>query len=461
MDDPRPERLAGTSLFDTNSTNSKEFIQNQIVKCIDLAKGGVHGVLYVVSVKNRFTAEEAAVLDSLQLLFGPDIINYMVVVFTGGDELENDGVAGSDATRTAQRRRRHLPHSPTTASSSGPLSVAQLPAGLRHLCRRLAGSSTQRRQPQPPPPAVNETGGSRPPHGRRPLARGTKPTTQHSVHCTARFRTLPNQPARSANPYSTDTQSSATSPVRTVRTPSQRRAKFCDGVAGSDAAHTAQRRRRRLPRSSATASSSGPHSATPLPAGLRRLRRRLAGSSTQRRQPLPPPPAVNETGGPCPPRGRRPLARSTKPSMQHSVHCTVRFRTLPNQPARSANPYSTNTQSSATSPVRTVRTPSQWRAKFCDGLTVVKFHRYRGALALLQALRALVRRRCRPSKPDPTITGFFSAPASSYLRPPVTLQSSDPYRLRSPTLPLPGNPSSSQRFSALPPYGHLTSASQP
>ncbi|XP_057817478.2 immune-associated nucleotide-binding protein 9 [Cryptomeria japonica] len=84
------------SLFDTNSTNSKEFIQNQIVKCIDLAKGGVHGVLYVASVKNRFTAEEAAVLDSLQLLFGPDIINYMVVVFTGGDELVNDGVTFQD-----------------------------------------------------------------------------------------------------------------------------------------------------------------------------------------------------------------------------------------------------------------------------------------------------------------------------------------------------------------------------
>ncbi|KAH9330420.1 hypothetical protein KI387_002528, partial [Taxus chinensis] len=77
-------------LFDTNV--SKEFLQKELVKCIDLAKDGVHGVLYVVSLQNRFTPEEAAVLDSLQMLFGPKIVNYMVVLFTGGDMLEKKGL---------------------------------------------------------------------------------------------------------------------------------------------------------------------------------------------------------------------------------------------------------------------------------------------------------------------------------------------------------------------------------
>ncbi|XP_057817477.2 immune-associated nucleotide-binding protein 9 [Cryptomeria japonica] len=76
--------------FDTNSKNSKEYLQNEVAKCVDLAKDGVHGVLYVVSVKNRFTEEEAGLLNSLQFLFGPEIVKYVVVVFTGGDELEND-----------------------------------------------------------------------------------------------------------------------------------------------------------------------------------------------------------------------------------------------------------------------------------------------------------------------------------------------------------------------------------
>jgi hypothetical protein len=44
----------------------------------------------VLSVKNRFTAEEAAALETLQMLFGEKILNYMVVIFTGGDELEEN-----------------------------------------------------------------------------------------------------------------------------------------------------------------------------------------------------------------------------------------------------------------------------------------------------------------------------------------------------------------------------------
>ncbi|KAH9330401.1 hypothetical protein KI387_002509, partial [Taxus chinensis] len=73
-------------LFDTDET--LEFTQREIVKCIDLAKDGVHGVLLVVSAKKRFTPEEAETVDILQMLFGPRILNYMVVIFTGGDKLE-------------------------------------------------------------------------------------------------------------------------------------------------------------------------------------------------------------------------------------------------------------------------------------------------------------------------------------------------------------------------------------
>ncbi|XP_059073606.1 immune-associated nucleotide-binding protein 1 [Cryptomeria japonica] len=74
-------------LFDTNVP--KEVIDKEIVKCINLAKDGIHGVLFVLSLKNRFTAEEAEAMDNLEMLFGPTIVNYMVIIFTGGDELEN------------------------------------------------------------------------------------------------------------------------------------------------------------------------------------------------------------------------------------------------------------------------------------------------------------------------------------------------------------------------------------
>ncbi|CAM8979689.1 unnamed protein product [Rhodiola kirilowii] len=75
-------------LFDFSDGGS-EFIGKEIVKCIDLAKEGIHAVLVVFSVRTRFSQEEEAALRSLQALFGSKIINYMIIVFTGGDELED------------------------------------------------------------------------------------------------------------------------------------------------------------------------------------------------------------------------------------------------------------------------------------------------------------------------------------------------------------------------------------
>ena len=59
------------------------------MKCIDLAKEGIHAVIVVFSVRTRFSKEEEAALKSLQNFFGPKITDYMIVVFTGGDELED------------------------------------------------------------------------------------------------------------------------------------------------------------------------------------------------------------------------------------------------------------------------------------------------------------------------------------------------------------------------------------
>lgn len=63
-------------------------IGQEIVKCMELAKEGLHGVLFVLSIKNRFSEEEANALKALQKLFGENIMKYVVVIFTGGDDLE-------------------------------------------------------------------------------------------------------------------------------------------------------------------------------------------------------------------------------------------------------------------------------------------------------------------------------------------------------------------------------------
>ncbi|TQD96581.1 hypothetical protein C1H46_017831 [Malus baccata] len=75
-------------LFDFSAKS--DFVGKEIVRCIDLAKDGIHAVVVVFSVRTRFSQEEEAALRSLQTLFGSKIIDYMIVVFTGGDDLEDN-----------------------------------------------------------------------------------------------------------------------------------------------------------------------------------------------------------------------------------------------------------------------------------------------------------------------------------------------------------------------------------
>ncbi|QCD95404.1 P-loop containing nucleoside triphosphate hydrolase [Vigna unguiculata] len=70
-------------LFDGSDSVGKE-----IIECIDLAKDGIHAILVVFSVRTRFSEEEEATLRVVQTLFGHKITDYMILVFTGGDELE-------------------------------------------------------------------------------------------------------------------------------------------------------------------------------------------------------------------------------------------------------------------------------------------------------------------------------------------------------------------------------------
>ncbi|XP_031390133.1 immune-associated nucleotide-binding protein 9-like isoform X1 [Punica granatum] len=65
-------------------------VGKEIVRCIDLAKEGIHAVVLVFSVRTRFSEEEEAAFHALRTLFGNKIVNYMIVVFTGGDELEEN-----------------------------------------------------------------------------------------------------------------------------------------------------------------------------------------------------------------------------------------------------------------------------------------------------------------------------------------------------------------------------------
>nr|GFA71466.1 hypothetical protein [Tanacetum cinerariifolium] len=81
-------------MFD--SSLDLETIGEQIVRCIIMAKDGLHAVLFVFLICSRFLEEENVVVISLVALFKTKIYDFIIMVFIGGDELEDNGKTFED-----------------------------------------------------------------------------------------------------------------------------------------------------------------------------------------------------------------------------------------------------------------------------------------------------------------------------------------------------------------------------
>nr|GEY99714.1 immune-associated nucleotide-binding protein 9-like [Tanacetum cinerariifolium] len=95
LEDGQVLNVINTSgMFD--SSLDLETIGEQIVRCIIMAKDGLHAVLVVFSIRSQFSEEENVVVISLVALFKTKIYDFIIMVFTGGDELEDDGKSLED-----------------------------------------------------------------------------------------------------------------------------------------------------------------------------------------------------------------------------------------------------------------------------------------------------------------------------------------------------------------------------
>jgi len=70
-------------LFDM--TISSDDAGKEIVKCMNMAKDGIHAVLMVFSATSRFSREDASTVETIKVFFGEKIVDHMILVFTYGD----------------------------------------------------------------------------------------------------------------------------------------------------------------------------------------------------------------------------------------------------------------------------------------------------------------------------------------------------------------------------------------
>lgn len=71
---------------------SNQEVMQEIVKCIGMSSPGPHAFILVVSV-GRFTKEEQETVDLFVSIFGEKIWNYVIVLFTREDDLQEDGLS--------------------------------------------------------------------------------------------------------------------------------------------------------------------------------------------------------------------------------------------------------------------------------------------------------------------------------------------------------------------------------
>lgn len=92
-------------LFDTSLPN--EQVINETAKSISYLAPGPHAFLLLIQI-GRFTAEEQGAVEYIKKTFGTDADKYIIILFTRGGDLENDGISIEEFIRDSDDSLKNL-----------------------------------------------------------------------------------------------------------------------------------------------------------------------------------------------------------------------------------------------------------------------------------------------------------------------------------------------------------------
>lgn len=88
-------------LFDTHLDHVT--ITKEIARCLGVIAPGPHALLVVLRIGMRFTEEEAKAVAMVKDIFGEQIMRYVIIIFTHGDQLQ-DAESGPEAESKAMEK---------------------------------------------------------------------------------------------------------------------------------------------------------------------------------------------------------------------------------------------------------------------------------------------------------------------------------------------------------------------